>query len=86
MLIPEQRRVRGHGCPRLFASAEVRLKCSNYAIGERQPPRFEELGAADLDSVIVDVEIAEIQTLDFTDARTGAVPVVRAIETCGRTG
>ena len=73
MLMPEQCRVRGHGCPRLFASTEVRLKCCNHAVGERQAPRFEELRAADLDDAIIDVEIADIQTHDLTDAETGAV-------------
>lgn len=73
MLVPEQCCVRGHGRSRLFANAEIRLKCRNYTFGERQAPRFEELGAADLDGALVDVEIAGIQAHDFADAETGTV-------------
>ena len=71
--MPEQCGVRGYGCPRLFASTEIRLKFCNYAIGEREASRFEELGTTDLDGAVDDVEIVDIQTHDFTNAETGAV-------------
>ena len=59
--------------PPPLCEPEIRLKCCNYAVGERQTPRFEELGAVDLDDAIIDVEIADVQTHDFADAETGAV-------------
>ena len=73
MLMPEQRGVRSNGCPGFLASTEIRLKCCDYTVRERQAPRFEELGAPDLDGAIVDLKIADVQTHDFTDTETDTV-------------